>query len=488
MTFNNVDLYEEFGSDEYGESYFLVNNVTGRGVMDVEAEGITATQMDGVYPSFSRYKERILEVDFTLKGENFEDLRKKLERLNEIFSTRGEEVPIEFDDEPNRVYRGRLTSAEDSMENGRIYQASITITCGNPYKRGKESYEETFDEDSFVVESKGTAISEPIFEMTAKEKATFAMIANGTDEDSAYNIIGVPTEVDEEVVDTRELLFEERGQTLDEWTESGTVVDGGKVTGELNTDNDGITVPSYGSGDNWHGPALLREIEPIQDFEVEMMLRMETKRSEQTVRIEMYLFDENMNNLGKMAIWDNDKNGNEKKGEARFGEYQGKFENYVISSRNYKYRNDMWFGMLRFTREGNKMTFYITRINTRNKHVKSIKESVIVDDDLMGKLKYVQIHIGKYADTSNANAPRILSIKASELYEETVDQTPYIIYEGDTITFDHEYDEILINGENREGLKNFGGKFFPLHKGYNTLITYPDGAFDTKVTFRDRYL
>src|SRR5699024_4393948 len=176
--------------------------------------------------------------------------------------------------------------------------------------------------------------------------------------------------------------------------------------------------------------------------------------------------DENNDNVVNVRIWDVDRNGNERKGEARLGEYIHKFENYVISSRNYKYRNDKWFCMLRFTRVGNKMTFYITRINTRNKHVKSIKESVIVDDDLMGKLKYVQIHIGKYADTSNANAPRILSIKASELYEETVDQTTYIIYEGDTITFDHEDDEILINGENREGLKNFGGKFFPLHKGY----------------------
>src|SRR5699024_12734951 len=124
--------------------------------------GITATQMDGVYPSFSRYKERELVVDFTLKGEDFEDLRKKLERLNEVFSTRGEEVPIEFDDEPNSVYRGRLTSAEDSMENGRIYEASITITCGNPYKRGKESYEETFDEDSVVGEHKGTDLHAPV--------------------------------------------------------------------------------------------------------------------------------------------------------------------------------------------------------------------------------------------------------------------------------------------------------------------------------------
>src|SRR5699024_240168 len=148
----------------------LVNNVTGRGAMYGEAEDITRTQMDGVYPSISRYKERILGVDFTVKGEEFENLRKKMKRLNEIYSTDGEEVHIEFDDETNRVYRGRITSAEDSMENGRIYQASITITCGNPHKRGKEPFEDTFEDYSFVVENKGMALAKPVFELTAREK------------------------------------------------------------------------------------------------------------------------------------------------------------------------------------------------------------------------------------------------------------------------------------------------------------------------------
>src|SRR5699024_3200997 len=147
--------------------------------------------------------------------------------------------------------------------------------------------------------------------------------------------------------------------------------------------------------------------------------------------------------------------------------YHGRIEYYAISSRNYTYKNVTYYEILRSTSDDNDMTLYITIINMRNIDTNSMYEFVMVIYDLMKLLKYVQIHIGKYADTSNDNAPRILSIKASELYEETVDQTPYIIYEGDTITFDHEDDEILINGENREGLKNFGGKFFPLHKGYN---------------------
>ena len=270
MTFNNVDLYEEFGSDEYGESYFLVNNVTGRGVMDVEAEGITATQMDGVYPSFSRYKERILEVDFTLKGEDFEDLRKKLERLNEIFSTNGDEVPIEFDDEPNRVYRGRLTSAEDSMENGRIYQASITITCGNPHKRGKEPYEKDFEDDSIIVENEGTALAEPIFELTAKEKATFAMVANGTNEDSYYNLIGVPADDDVEVVDARDTIYKLDG--MDGWSPDGVQPDSRwpDVVGSMQYDGTGMRPNSFGSGDKIHGPGVIRELdENVQDFEID---------------------------------------------------------------------------------------------------------------------------------------------------------------------------------------------------------------------------
>src|SRR5699024_8596601 len=130
-------------------------------------------------------------------------------------------------------------------------ELSVILTMLDPYIYGP-SRTLTFPADIVEVENEGTAEADPVFEMTAKEKATFAMISNNNDE---YNLIGKPAEVDEQVVDTRTLLLEERGQTLDSWTGAGTEIDGGVVAGSLNTDNDGITVPSYGSDtSNWHGP------------------------------------------------------------------------------------------------------------------------------------------------------------------------------------------------------------------------------------------
>src|SRR5699024_9103883 len=109
----------------------------------------------------------------------------------------------------------------------------ISITCGNPHKRGKEPFEDTFEDYSFVVENKGMALAKPVFELTAREKTTFAMVSNGTDENSSYNIIGVPTDVDEEVVDYEEVVLTERGESLDEWNATGVKIDDGKADGEL---------------------------------------------------------------------------------------------------------------------------------------------------------------------------------------------------------------------------------------------------------------
>ena len=67
------------------------------------------------------------------------------------------------------------------------------------------------------------------------------------------------------------------------------------------------------------------------------------------------------------------------------------------------------------------------------------------------------------------------------------DQTPYIAYPGDVITFDHTTSELLLNGEDVKRLKDFGGEYFDLPKGYTALTVLPEGAFDTKVRFRPRY-
>src|SRR5690606_31328558 len=162
----------------------------------------------------------------------------------------------------------------DRLEKAKIYQATLTFICPDPYKYGPEKVYQT-DQDTFIVENEGTAEAEPIIELTATEKATFAMVSNGEE----YMMIGKPAEVDEQIVDTKTRVLTERGETLDTWTSEGTQFDNGLVTGQLGTDGTGIHPLTYGdpgSWQGWYGPALLKEISPIQDFEVEMRLRAET--------------------------------------------------------------------------------------------------------------------------------------------------------------------------------------------------------------------
>ncbi|WP_337970137.1 phage tail domain-containing protein [Virgibacillus salexigens] len=362
----------------------------------------------------------------------------------------------------------------------------LTLTMLDPYKYGKEKTKE-FASDAGIITNEGTAEAEPIFELEVLAPVTFALIQNQHGE---YMLIGTPVDVTSEVVDTKTLLLEERGQTLDTWDTASDSIDNGYVDGTFGTDNDGITVPSYGEDTtekDWHGPGLIKEVPVAQDFEVEAMVQGRTTETSQTFRIEVYLFDEGMNELGKMAIKDDTLGIHRKKGEGRLGPYVGANENYLISSQNYSYDQDYFYGMLRIRRVGKEIMFYITRVNSSGRHVQTILRKFIDNENrYAGKLKYIQIHIGKFADTDRAYAPKIDHIKVFQLAQVTVDQTPYIADVDDIITFDHVNEEILINGEARNDLKAFGGLFFTLKKGENHLITHPANSFRTTGRYRSK--
>jgi len=54
------------------------------------------------------------------------------------------------------------------------------------------------------------------------------------------------------------------------------------------------------------------------------------------------------------------------------------------------------------------------------------------------------------------------------------------------VTFDHKNEDILINGEARNDLKNFGASYFKLKKGFNTIVVSPD-TFESEIKFRERF-
>lgn len=466
MIFNGIDL----------TPYFRIKDIRGRGLSQRRVNTIPVTGMDGEYIDSVETPAKLLEIDIKIISKN---LRETIDYLNDILTT-DMPVPIIFPDEPDKTYYGIVENSEETGEKVHLghHDASIYIRRSDPYKYGQELTQE-FTQDSAIVENPGTAPAKPIFELTAKQPVTFAMVSDG----ERYNMVGRPADVDEQVVEEKVTLLDEIGDTLDQWdTPSGST--GSFIKGSL-----GIQVQSYGTGTGWHGPRLITEVDPSEDFEIEFYVNVRSETPERTFRISTNYYDENMNELGLLRLWDNSDRILRKTVEARVGPYVGDFVNYPISSRNYDMRTQrVWNGLLRVSRINNIYFFYVARITQAGRHVDTLTTAFPdVKKEYAGLLKFIRIDIAKYGNTQQANEVGINRITVKKYNQITVDQTPYIAHEGDVFTFDHINNELLLNGEDVKRLKDFGGEYFTLPKGFTTLTVLPENAFDTKIRFKPRY-
>jgi predicted phage tail component-like protein len=466
--------------------------IRGRGLTGQELTTIRVPGSDKEYVSYREKPTRYLEIDFEVRAKSKEELRKKIDELSAIIET-SEEVPIIFSDESDRTYFGEYAGVEESTEYHHvgIHRGTIYI-LRDKYKYGPEK-SLRFPADIVEVENEGTAETEPIFELTAKEKTTFAMVSNGDDEDSQYNLIGTPADDDVQVVDTRTSVLYENGKSLDTWsTATPNLLDEHfikNIGGEMTTDDAGIRANGYGTGDKLHGPAIFKEISPIQDFEIETTFDIISRNEIDNFRLGINFLDENMNMLGTLAIKDNSRAYKRRVPLARYGPYRGASAGYLIgdSKKNDKARETTLF-YLRVKREGKRFEFYIGEWQNQ-KHVRHWTGKYNdKNNDFQGKLKYITLFIAKWGDRPKPTRLRINSVEVFELAQATVDQTPYILYPGDVVTFDNKEADILVNGEPRMDLKNFGGSPFKLKKGKNMLIVSPMDAFETRIRFRDKYL
>lgn len=482
MLFNGIDL----------TLYWTINKIEGRGISTNEVTRIEIPGRDGAYFSSKRRPPRTLTISYTIEADNPQELRDSINELNAIFDVE-EPVPIEFEDEPGIVYFGVPEGSEEGEEFVRFQQGTLTFLCVDPYKYGQERTA-LFPSDNVVLTNSGSASTKPVFEMEVLEPITFAMIQN---QDNEYQMIGTPVEEDgyEQVVDSKVSVLYENGSTLDTWTWANPdMVDVryNDISGDIMTDDGGIRANGYGKGDRMHGPAVTKELpNPIQDFEIVTTFDIISRRPIENWRMEIYFHDEHMNMLGKLGVKDNHRSYRRRHGLGRVGPYRGSGlgNGYAIGSYNYLNDNarEITLMYLRVRREGKRYTFYIAEWLNR-KHVKTLTNTFVdTENQFQGRLKYITLFIGKYQDRPNPIRLRINRVEVFELKKVVEDQTPYIAYPGDIITFDHAARDILINGENRADIKDFGGQFFDLKTGENQLIVHPADSLATQVRYRERF-
>src|SRR5690625_4744593 len=256
----------------------------------------------------------------------------------------------------------------------------MLFLCSDPIAYSKE--EKTVPaEDVMMINNEGNEATEPIIELTAHKKATFVMVNNMNDE---YNLLGYPLEEEghEEVIEQKPVVFYEDGTSIDQWSYEGAKVDDyfNDITGTMTSDGSGIRAGNYGgAGDRMHGPAMITTLPTaLTDFEVKTNFDIISRKIEDNFRIEVYLFDEAMNNLGKIGIKDNNRTQNRRVALGRVGEYRGsgKKNGYAIGESNYTQDKlgETTLMHMSVKREGNLYTFYVDR-NRTELNQKNLKKS-----------------------------------------------------------------------------------------------------------------
>lgn len=479
ITINNVDLSALF--DEGTDAYFVVNAVRGR---DEDEYGLLQTRVPtrvGAYLLGKETGNRVVEVDFTLKGVSHIDVRNKLTHIRDLMQT--SELTLVFDDDPEIYHRGTFVSLSNRDEVRTIYQGTLTFDC-DPYRYFVSTKTYAFIDGLVTVNNVGTGVSEPIYTITANESITYVDVFN----DDNYIRVGQPAPVDMTPVAREELMMSDAMASTVGWTTAGTSVDGGVVAGTMAANGYSFSASSYGTGPAWHGPALKRSIPgaPLTDFMVSTRFNISGTASNLRGRVEFTLLDDLSQVTAKFAMKRVGGGAGGNVAELRLGDASnGKTVLNFAGTKGNAWRN--FTGIMRLTRTGQEWTIYVAIVDaeTGKHHTRYYYTYSDREVSFARNLSQIQIHIGAYG-TNATNPMDIRDIKIYRINQVTATEIPYIAHAGDVITVDTTQNLIAINGEERNDLKDFGGTYFDLQKGSTTLAVEPSDKVDATVTFRER--
>ncbi|PGR01354.1 distal tail protein Dit [Priestia megaterium] len=453
---------------------------------------LTVKNKAGAYLKGTQTEIRTLTVPIWIKAKGTEDLQKVKEDLASWLVTK-EECPLIFDDEPDRVYYAIIDGTFDAEELVTAGRGELNFICPDGYKyatvsKYTNSVLTSEGEALSTVINKGTVETNPVFEITADGNYTHIDISNG----SEVNRIGRIIDFEKySAKQPKELALLDHLSTTVGWVkvEGNSSIDG-FATGNMKSNTYTFQASDYGTiTSEWHGPFYKKSLgQVLTDFQMEATLEFTNPYNNQLGKVEVYLLDDANEVVGKVAMKNTFSSNKKNIAEVRAGGANiTDLNNYFISDRDYDAGYKDFYGVLRIGRVGNEWNAYVARVNpTTGKHSEVISHSFTdATYGLTKKPSQIGIFIAQFGSKPSAllAAHKVQVYKINQLTES---QIPYIVSNGDVVTFDHEANDIRINGESKMDLKAFGGEFFPLEKGDNMIITNPPLA--TKTMWRERYL
>jgi predicted phage tail component-like protein len=451
----------------------------------VEREFLEINGKPGAILTKTKTKPRPKGVEVLIESENITDYEILREDLAAWLVTDNPKELV-ISNEPDRTYFAVVDGLFDPEKIVRFGKGIINFICPDPYKYGPNQ-PALFETEIGTITNSGTKETYPIFRAAVKEPITFLDIVS----DEAYMRIGEPVDIANEVpFEKEERLIWDQCSSLTGWA-NATEVDGGVIAGLMKSDGNRFIASSYGTGEVWHGPAIKTSIPngPLTDFRVDAIVGLGNGQNHQMGRVEVYLLDESNNTVAKLALKDTYSGAALAYGEARIGD--NTVNSFLINEAGDRRGNwNNFYGMLRIQRVGNEWEAYIAQIDpdTNQHHTRRLVTFVDAENVFNKSLAQIQVHVAEYGSNA-AGTLAIYDVKVFRINPNADYQIPYIALPGDVIEIDHSKNRILINGEDRKDLKDFGASFFPLEPGINNVQISPYTSFETvEVEWRDRYL
>lgn len=462
--------------------YVKVNKVEFSILPPIENKLLNVRGRKGSYFMQQEFGTRKISVDITLIAEEINGVM-SLAREFASWLYHDKPVKFEIDDEPDKYYMVVLDGETELDEIANIGQGTLDFLCVEPFAYGAEktSLVGTPTEEPFNIVNTGNTTTYPQIELTMKQNVSEITVVS----DDGYVVIGKPTPVDVEVVDDTPLQLSDDMSTINTFT-SGILVDGA-ISGTLKSNGYAISADNYGTGTGWHGGAMTRTLpKTLKDFEITYDITLACSDKKQIGRIELYLFDANNNNLGKIALKDTNPNGETQGFEARVGNIgTGQYFANVVGS-------TLWTdftGRLKLKRKGKIWEAWIGKWDSKKKQYVSTKTYSFVDKrgTFSANLAKVQIHIGQYGTYATPTSAYISHLAVYDRLTLGAGQVPIIAKVGDVLTIDNEKAIVLKNGVPfYEGI-HADSKFFGLNAGINGIVVSPPLA-DVSVTYKERWL
>ncbi|PNZ38990.1 phage distal tail protein [Mammaliicoccus vitulinus] len=392
---------------------------------------------------------------------------------------------------------------------GQIIQFTLKIILTDPYKYSTNEYTNTAISDEVAIVNKGTADTPIVIEARAIKDSTNFMIAKGKDgvaED--YFMIGKSEDANKVNKDEEPILFNDEFHTgIGNWayvaanTSFGNKLDGGDANGGrfgVSELKDSIYPSNYGTtiSTNWHGAAIYKSLgKSLGDLRVKFKVLVRHHADTGPGKGFTYILDEKNRTLFSIGYVNTSTSRNFGQIIAYAYNEHGEAQRIYTRETPFKYlKIDNMHVFMTLERKGNEI--YIEtckydyakdkgRRKPLDKHSRTYTDS---GNFYQRKVRISQMYVGKSAKYEKRLYVNILGYSIQELLPKQSDVTPIVIRTGDLIVIDTGQNLVTLNDESVLKMKDFGSNYFNIDSGSSELVIDPQGKFDTKIIWRDRFL